>query len=281
MNRPARGFGLAELLVALVIAGVIGLALTRLVVSQARFVGMQDAMMRARGGARASLNVLSDELKMVPYRGVRTAHAESIEVRVPYAFGVACYPWSGYYIISLLPADSATFFSATPSGFSYRNATTGLWTSIDGATVITATASNACSATGISGMTTPNWPERYAAVTPYGGSTGVDTGNAVVLYQRIRYAFAPSTQLPGREALWRTIVSTGTREELVAPFDTASHFEFLTGSRYVAQTAVPTLDSIRGVRIRLKAASETTPAGRTTPPTFDVSVDVYFRNYEP
>ena len=33
-----RGFALAELLVALVIAGIIGVALTRLVINQARFV---------------------------------------------------------------------------------------------------------------------------------------------------------------------------------------------------------------------------------------------------
>jgi len=277
--RGRRGFGLAELLMAMVIAGIIGVALTRLVISQARFVGMQDAMMRARSGARASLNVLSDEMKMVPTRGVRMAHAESIEVRVPYAFGIACFAWSGYMILSLLPSDSATFFGATPSGYAWRNAS-GIWQTVDGGTIITAAANNACSAVGISGMTTANWVERYAGIQPY--AAAIDTGTAIMLYQRIKYAFAPSVLLPGRVALWRTVVTTGVREELVAPFDTASRFEFLTTSRYIPQSAVPaSLDSIRGVRVRLKAASETTPQGRSTPPTFDISVDVYFRNYEP
>lgn len=279
MTRGRRGFGLAELLVAMVITGIIGVALTRLVISQARFVGMQDAMLRARGGARASLNLLSDELKMVPFQGVRQAHAESVEVRIPYAFGVACFPWSGYMIVTLLPADSATYAGATPSGYAWRNNATGAWTIRDGGTILTGTNNNVCSSVAMTEQANSNWPERWAAISPW--ASGIDTTSAIMLYQRIRYAFAPSVQLPGRVALWRTVMSTGLREELVAPFDTASHFEFLTGSRYAAQTAVPALDSIRGLRVRLKAASETTPQGRTAPTTFDVSVDVYFRNYEP
>ena len=50
---PRAGFVLAELIVAMVIAALIGVALVQLVVSQSRFVSLQSSYMQARGGARA------------------------------------------------------------------------------------------------------------------------------------------------------------------------------------------------------------------------------------
>jgi prepilin-type N-terminal cleavage/methylation domain-containing protein len=271
-----RGFALAELLVALVIAGVIGVALTRLVLNQARFVSMQDAMMRSRGGARAALNVLAEELRMVGTGGLVAAHADSITVRVPYAFGVSCMKGFGYTAVSLFPTDSATFFGATMSGYAWRTAN-GSYEFENGAAFIDNVTVAACTGVGITTLSAPGWTARAVAVTQ---DLDTDTATAVYLYQNIRYAFAPSTVLPGRVALWRTVLSTGVREELVAPFDTASGFSFLTGSRYTNQTAAPSpLDSARGVRVRLVAASETAPQGRSSPTTFDITVNILFRNY--
>ena len=53
-----RGFSLVELLIAVVIAAVIGAALIRLVVSQSRFYGNQDAIRQARTTSRLALNVI-------------------------------------------------------------------------------------------------------------------------------------------------------------------------------------------------------------------------------
>lgn len=274
--KRARGFALAELVVALVIAGIIGVALTRLVLNQARFVSMQDAMMRSRGGARAALNVLSEELRMVTTGGVIAATKDSITVRVPYAFGVSCLKFFGYTVVSLFPTDSATYFGATASGYAWRTAT-GEYEFENGATVIDGVPQLPCALTGIVTLTAPGWSARTVAVTQ---DLDTDTATSVYLYQTIRYAFAPSTTLPGRVALWRTVLSTNTREELVAPFDTSSRFSFLVGSRYTAQAAAPSpLDSTRGVRVRLVAASETAPQGRADPTKFEITVDVLFRNY--
>ena len=278
MTRAGRGFALAELIVALVIAGIIGVALTRLVVNQARFVAMQDAMMQARGGARSALNVLIGEMRMVPGGGVIDAATDSVTLRVPYAFGIACGRTSGNTIVSLFPADSATYFSAVPSGYAWRDAT-GHYVFENGATVTDGVALTTCTSAAITTASAPGWPARAAAVTQ---NLATDTAAAILLYQDVRYAFAPSVELPGRQALWRTVLLSGAREELVAPFDTTAKFTFLVGSRYTAQTAPPTpLDSLRGVLIRLTSTSENPPEGRSLPTTFDVSVNVYFRNYEP
>ena len=103
-----RGFGLAELMVALVIAGVIGIALARLVIGQARFVATQDNMMRARATSRAALSVLSFELHGVTKGGIISATRDSVDIRVPYAFGLACGYVSGQTALALFPPDSAT-----------------------------------------------------------------------------------------------------------------------------------------------------------------------------
>ena len=50
-----RGFSLAELVVAMFLAGIIGLALTKLIVNQARFVAGQDGMLQARSASRAAI----------------------------------------------------------------------------------------------------------------------------------------------------------------------------------------------------------------------------------
>ena len=68
-RRGAAGFVLAELLVAMFIAAIIGASLTQLVISQSRFVALQGALMQARGGARAALNVMAGDLGMVSDSG--------------------------------------------------------------------------------------------------------------------------------------------------------------------------------------------------------------------
>jgi len=277
MNR--RGFSLAELIVALVIAGIVGIALSRLVINQARFVGAQDGMMRARSSARAALSVLSYELRQVTFGGVAAASRDSIDIRVPYAFGVVCGYTAGLTALSLIPPDSAAYAAGatTTSGYAYMNAV-DLWTFIEPAARSNGSTALCASAT----------PPVVVLTSPSGLSWGVyvpgtaaPVGATVYLYQKIRYAFGPSTQLPGRRALWRTTLTNGVREELVAPFDTSAQFNFLVGTMLAASTTVPaSLDSIFGVRLRLDAQSETPPQGRTAPLLFRMTSDVIFRNHE-
>jgi prepilin-type N-terminal cleavage/methylation domain-containing protein len=278
-----RGFSLAELMIALLIAGIIGIALTQLFISQSRFVASQDSMMRARAGARAGLNVILQELRMVGWGGLLQASPDSITVRVPYAMGITCsQPSGGLQAVLLMPYDSATYASASLRGYAWRDQV-GTLHFVEPAT-LAAGASGDCS-----GLTPPI--PASGSILPAGtlyirlspNSVSTPTGVPVHLFQRVRYELAPSVEIPGRTALWRTQLDGGTREELVAPFDnTFTSFAFLVGNGLRRQATVPAvLDSVRGLRLRLVGESEDTPQGRTAPSRFDLTTDIVFVNHGP
>lgn len=285
MSAARRGFALSELLVALVVAGIIGVALTRLVINQARFVSKQDAVMRARGAARAALNVLTAELQMTSGGGLADATPDSITVRVPYAFGIACRKASGNTIVALFPADSAAYASAVPSGFAFQDSV-GAYHIKEGASVTATSVGTACSSLSppiIAGvLTAPGWSSVIGASLENTTTDTAAIGAVVYLYQNVRFAFAPSVELPGRTALWRTVLGTGPREELVVPFDTAAAFTFLVGPSYTVRTTPPALlDSVVGLRIQLFGQSESPAQGSTQPTTFDLTTSILFRNNAP
>ena len=102
----------------------------------------------------------------------------------------------------------------------------------------------------------------------------------VYLYQLVRYAFAPSAQLPGRIGLWRRVLSTGTSDELVAPFDTGAGFQFLVGTSLTRRVNPPAdLTTVQGLRLLLIATSEQPPEGRTSRVEFNLTTNVIFRNH--
>ena len=271
-RRP--GFSLAEITVALLIAGIIGIALARLIINQSRFVSQQDGMLRARAGSRAALNILSGDLRAVTDSGLVQASADSITVRAPYAFGVACQQTLGMRVVSLLPTDSSLYRSSRASGYAWRDST-GAYVFVQPAIVLGGTCSTP--APYITTLGEAGWTARSVAVALNDPRTPV--GAVVYLYQLVRYAFAPSVEIPGRRALWRTVLSTGARDELVTPFDSSAKFLFLVGNAHTVQAAPPAvLDSVRGIRVKLVGASETAPQGRNQPATFDLTTDILFRN---
>ncbi len=288
MTPARRGFALTELLVAMVVAGIIGVALTRLVINQARFVSKQDAIMRARGAARAALNVLASELQMTSGGGLVDATPDSITVRVPYAFGIACRKSSGNTILALFPADSASYAAAVPSGFAFQDSA-GVYHVKDGAAVTAASALTVAAACllllpyiDVTALTAPGWSILRGVALANATNDTAAIGAVAYVYQNVRYAFAPSVELPGRTALWRTVLSSGVREELVVPFDTAAAFRFLVGSSYAVRTTPPALlDSVVGLEIRLYGQSETPAQGSTLPTTFDLTTSITFRNNAP
>jgi hypothetical protein len=256
---------LVELLVTLLIFGVLGTALARLMISNSRFVSRQETLLEARQVARAAMNVMVPELRMVGDGGLTAAAPDSISVRVPYAFGVLCL--DEYAILA--PADSAQFAGAVPGGIAYQ--TTGTTYTVDptitmaGTTTLTA----ACDADSI--RVVPGG-QRIALTAPIGWS-----GQVFYLYQIVTYRFATSAALPGRRALWRR--AGGVDEEMLAPFDTAARFRFLVGSRLTPQDAVPSpLSTVRGLELRLVGASLNPAEGTTEPARFVMEPRIRFGN---
>jgi type II secretory pathway pseudopilin PulG len=288
--RRTGGFVLAELLLALVVAAIIGVAMTRLVISQSRFAALQGGIIQARGGARAALNVVATDLRMVSDSGLVGASRDSVTARVPYAFGVACGQVSGMVTVSLLPADSASYFAAngTTSGYAWRD-TTGKMIFVEpspGPLTVSGSATTNCTNTGITNppittLSATGWSPTAVAVPNDARRTppGPPQGSVVYLYQRVRYAFAPSGQLPGRIGLWRTVLTTGgARVELVTPFDSSAKFMFLDNTYAAALTPPADLTTVSGLRLVLAGASETAPEGRGVPVQFNITTDVAFRN---
>ena len=102
----------------------------------------------------------------------------------------------------------------------------------------------------------------------------------VFVYQQVRYRFAPSAALPGRVALWRSVLNGGSDEELAAPFDTTARFRFYVVGSDVAQSSVPSPRSLtRGIEIHLDGHERDDTAGQHgTRSGCALTTSVFFKN---
>ena len=276
MNR--RGFTLVELLVAVAVGGLLGVALTRLLVSDSKFVERQEAMLAARQTARTGLNWTAVELRMVGNGGLAVATPESVTVRIPYAFGITCDRFGNEHIVALAPSDSITYTGAVAEGLAWRQSD-GSYVPVTGIGVSASANAAPCVANGVS--VAPGGRLVAVSGVPGGGPWRPPPGAIAYLYHSVTYKFDASVDLPGRVALWRR-AGNGPYEELAAPFDTASGFAFLTSTSITAQTTPPTnLGTVHGLEIRLIGASERVPRGAQAPTTFELITQLRFRNRTP
>ncbi len=267
-----RGFTLIELLLAMTLTAVVATALTRILLSDSRFVSQQDSMMAARNAARAAQNVTSVELRMVADGGLIAAAQESVTVRVPYAFGVGCGAngsTSGR-VAALIPADSLMYATATPDGMMRREAN-GAYVQQSVTSVSGSAELDKCSAEDVSLVPGGNLIEIQPANT-------VAAGQIFFLYQTISFRFSASTDLPGRIGLWRR-VNNGANEELVAPFDSTSRFRFLVGANPQPLDVPPAdLSTVVGLELSLVAESYVIPQGKSTYTKFGLPIQITFLN---
>jgi len=269
------GFTLVELLIATIVAAILGTALARLLVNDSRFVARQEAMLSARRTARTAMNWMAVELRMVSDGGLLGAASDSVAVRVPYAMGIVCDRVGSNMLMSLMPADSLNYALATPSGVAWR-LSTGTYAFIPGVGVTASTDSTTCAADSI--HVAPGARIVGVSGTPGGGPNQPVIGSIAYLSESVSCKFAASTELPGRIGLWRKAGSAAA-EELVAPFDTAAGFGFLVGSSLTALTSPPgDLSTVTGLELRLIGASEFVPRGAPRAQTFELVTQVRFAN---
>ena len=279
MTRNTRGFTLTELLVATVVMSILGLALTRILIGDSRFVSKVEAMMNARQVARAAMNTMGVELQMVSQGGLTAASRTRVRARVPYAFGILCDRfWTGDRWIRyavLVPTDSLMYANATANGMAWRNAS-GDYTFHDR-----------------NPRARPGNPARMTLCAGEGIRTDLpksqfirmrildDTltaGDVFYLYQDIRYRFSTSVEVPGRLGLWRRR-SGDIWKELLAPFDPSSAFRFYVVGGDTSRIVPPSdLSTVTGLGMVLVGASEVTPQGSSAPPSFEIRTRVNFLN---
>jgi type II secretory pathway pseudopilin PulG len=271
--RQRSGLTIIELIVTVIVLGIVGGGIVRMLTSQAQFYEHQGAGRNARSISRAAVNVLLSEMRMVEaLGGVVAASASSVTLRVPYAVGVFCGSPSGVSTIMLLPTDSAVLAEPGFSGYAWRGRL-GNYNYVEGGAALTAPVPGTCIANGINPLPT----SVRVAVMPV-LPVGAPSGTVVLLTRRMTYAFAASAAIPGRLALWRRVDATGEREELAAPFDAAARFRFYPLNANTAQDAVPALTDVRGFELVLDGASEASPRTTGAPQRSPLTTSVFFRN---
>jgi prepilin-type N-terminal cleavage/methylation domain-containing protein len=281
-----RGFTLVELLMGMTLMAILGIGLTRILISDSRFVSRQDAMMSARQGARQAMNTMVSEMAMITDGGLLNATPKLVTLRVPYAWGVLCRYAGAVTTASLLPVDSLTYASAVLGGAAYRNSK-----NVNDVFQFPAVTSISVSSPGTASQCTAD-SIRLIPGTPGGKIINITTNPAPVaslsgqifyLYQNVTYAFTNSLNpaFSGRKALFREIAGL-TPDELVVPFDTSAGFRCLimSGANLVAVTCPPAggVNVVKGFELKLVSASDKPPQGMKQPERFNLTTRVVFNN---
>jgi hypothetical protein len=292
-----RGVTLVELLLSLIVTAIVGAALVRMVLSQARFMDQQEAWRGARAVARGGVNRLVSDLRAVEATGgVYQAQpgGQDFRVNVPYAFGILCTVGANTATVSLLPVDSAMYNAPGKSGFAIRadDGTYTYYTSSVLSTPPPAGVAGDCGAPALPNLPITTMPTlngspagQIVVVTATANFAPVPkVGQIMFLYRRIRYEFKNSTMLPGRTGLFRTVVDAPgpPEEELAAPFANTARVNFYMLNSAASTTTAPNnaaeRANVRGLELVLDGMSERTPGGSNAPKTANVRTSVFFEN---
>jgi hypothetical protein len=272
-----RGLSIIELIVGMIILAIIGMALTRVLVSQARYFSHQKTGNLARNVSRGPLNRVVSDLRMVEaLGGVLSATDSSVLVRIPYAIGLVCAKVGSDTHISLLPVDSAMYAAPGFSGYAWRDGE-GMYQYVEaGSPSIETGDVSICNTAQITTLTAEL--AKVIKITPALPDTA-SVGTPVFLYRRITYEFKPSVAVPGTRGLFRTVMATGATEELAAPFDNASKFRFFVMNSLTSQASPPTdLSTLRGIELLMNGMSERIPSGSSTRALATFTTAVFFKN---
>jgi prepilin-type N-terminal cleavage/methylation domain-containing protein len=284
-----RGFSLVEIVVCLVILGVLGSALTRLMLAQSKLYELQRAKRDARAAGRASMNLVVSDLRMVhdgadAPGSVMLASPESLSLKVPYAVGLVCGNTAASTVISMLAVDSAQRAMAKYAGYAWRNRLTKQYTYVPvldtvGNSPLTGQSTSLCTTTAKIKTDTVNgrfWGPVDAK--PLSVTAATQPGAPAFFYQNILYFFAASNAFPGKTALYRRIEGRNP-DELVAPFDAGARFKFFVRNVDTSTVTPPTvLDSLVGVSLVLTGSSPTKMSGRSWEKS-KMETAVIFRNH--
>jgi hypothetical protein len=271
---------MVELLVGMLILGVIGMSLTRVMVTQARYFDHQKQADLARNVSRGPLNRLVSDIRMVEASGgITAASSTSITARVPYAVGVVCNKTGSSTTVSLLPVDSAMYAGAGYSGYAWRN-TQGQFIYVMTTALPSSGTVATCTAAGINTLTSTG--AKVISISPAiagSGGDSADIGTPVFLLRKLTYEFKASTAVPGTTGLYRSVVDAGTTEELSAPYASSAAFKFFVGSSLTSQASPPSdLSTLRGLELNMTGLSEKIARGSTTQTSAPFVTAVFFKN---
>jgi prepilin-type N-terminal cleavage/methylation domain-containing protein len=250
--RNRSGTTLTELLVVMVVMGVVGAAMTGLMVSQSRFFNDQEGQANARRVARTGTTLLLSDLRAIETSsGIVTATPTSFEVRVPYRVGVVCGTSGGGNLIATMqPVDSMIVASVTPTGWFWVDSIGGIHYRLGASSPSAGGAASVCTGNAITPI-----PNGDVVSFPGSPPAGANPGSTITLYQRVQYFWGNSTSVPGTRGLFRRIQSAAMSEEMVAPFDTTAAFRYHMNDGSIVSSP-GTMADIRGIEFALTGLNE-------------------------
>lgn len=295
--RRRSGFSLVEIITALTILSIIGVALTKMILTQTRSFQHENSSRRARTTSRSAMNILATDLRMTQDIGgldsVDAVNHRWIDVKVPIAFGIVCEVNAGGAVLGLVAVDSFQIAGSKYGGYAIRDRATSTYSYAragSGDTIQTVP-STRCSNAGVYSDTAvvAGRAGRSVVVSP-APPAGTTVGDPAFVWQHVRYEFASSQIYPtasgNRMGLYRRIRGRANtdslREELVAPFNSTARFMYYTNPPAYRDTAVRTapgnMNLIRGFKIYLPAESSDTLIGSAAPQRANATMSVFFKN---
>ena len=258
MNRiqSQDGFTLVEAMVGLVISGLLASAALSLMLGQTRFYEHTDDQMWAEQSNRATVDLVSSELRMASAEDLLAARSDSVAVRFDIMRAIVCDSTAAdqatlmvYDTVAAWGLDGG-FLGTAYSGpyeevFDYADA------------FLPATASTGSGPKAIcvaNGAPSTGPDDTYATLSGWGGNfTGgvPDRGSIVRFYSRLSYRFAPSTFFQSRTALWRGA------QELVGPFENDAAFSYVMDDGTLKNSVPnPQLDEVVAIRLTVTAVGD-------------------------
>ena len=289
-TRTRRGFSLVEIITALTILGIIGGAMTKMLLSQTRGYQYDNGGRRSRTVARSAMNIMITDLRMTQDNGgvsyLDATNHRRVDVRVPVAFGVVCEVTGTAVAMAITPVDSFQLATIKFGGYAVRDAVTGIYSYVPGGT-LSATDPGRCHSAGVKVFAdTITMGGRAGAVVEATGvpPAGTVVGSMAMLWQTVRYSFDSSKVYPNRAGLYRIVSNAASADtnELIAPFSWTARFSYFTNpaqAKDTATTSVPAdLNQVRGLKVLLAAEAADTVPGYTGPKKSPLSTSVFFKN---
>ena len=207
-RRDARGFGMPELLVSVVMGGIVLASVYKLMISQGRAYGKERELMDVRETARSAASLLAWELRGAATGGsqVATMTADSVTLRAVQGFGIVCARHATLPRYALWRSGGTLAATADDSALVYMGSSQ--WRRQKVSQVGTPSAL---------GVTACAWPGARApdlVVEVTGDTSAIVVGAPFRAFRTVRYA---EYQTGGRWWLGRKVGAAATYDQLTGP----------------------------------------------------------------
>lgn len=254
----AGGFTVAEMLVALVIAGVLAAGVITLLMGQNRFYGATDDVVYAEQSLRATSDMLASEIRGIAPRGdVVAAGARTLTFRMDLHRGVVCHvDGASRDVYVFMYSETTAPNTGDPTGVAFREAYDGSAfayqafdplvlrrVAADPGSVVATTCENNGGP-----PVAANEIGRYWLIPSWPGSPVPRDGSVLRIFGEVTYEFGASSFTPGGTAIFRN------SQEVASPFGPDASFSYVMAGGGV-RSSVPAGETGDIVRVRIGATA--------------------------